>query len=190
MNQIGVFHDLALEVMADFRRILKRYYAKDERDALLAKFDLKRKRAYDADLELFQSIQGIQHHLMDQIQAKPKQYYAYSGIEQYYAYLQSFLNQYYVSGRKVEHKSQRIWRVMLDIIQLVTSMTEERATQEEREHLKKDCIEIASYGNQDQKIRLSEILTVKAQALPSVFADAQGAFARVIAANKHKESAA
>lgn len=189
-KDIGIFHDLVLEVLVDFRRILKRYSAnKDERDMLLGKFDLRRKRSYDADLELYQSAQAIQEHLAKQMESKPRQYYAYSGIEQYYAHLQQFLSQYYVAGRKVEHKSQRIWRVMLDIIQLVSVATADNFSADKLEQLRTGCIEIAYYANDDQKSRLLAILQAKVNEMPDVFTAVQHDFKQAMEASKQESAA-
>lgn len=163
-----IFTDMALRALHDYRRLLKRYYSVEDRTRLLQQLDLVRPRKMDKDIELWETLNKIYIELENLTQSHPKNYYTYSGIEQYFNFLSGFLQEYNADQRCVYHKAQRASSLLVNIIQIV-SLPLVSLTRQIENQLKKTCAEFIVLASDQQRQKAHSILIDKYKESPDFY---------------------
>lgn len=152
-----MFQQIAQQLVLDFYSLLKRYVDNDERARI------KEKVGYNAvsdqlnDQALLKKLQLIYSLLQGKVNARPKGYYSYSGIDQYFEFLEKFLGQYCVYSGRVVHRAQRLSGLMLHIIQLMEA-PQGSFTSDMVVELRDYCKEVILLGSEDYRTQLSQLL--------------------------------
>lgn len=152
-----MFQQIAQQLVRDFYSLLKRYVDNDERARI------KEILGYNAvsdqlnDQALLKKLQLIYSLLQDKVNTRPKGYYSYSGIDQYFEFLEKFLSQYCIYSGRVVHRAQRLSGLMLHIIQLM-EVPQESFTSDRVVELRDYCIEVIMLGSEDYSAQLKQLL--------------------------------
>lgn len=152
-----VFKDRILQSFTEYRRMLKRYLEPEERSNRINQLGLNQNLSFVSDAALLKMAQNVAADMQGIFEAKPKNYYSYSGIEQFYQYLLDLLDQYTTLDDQVLHKEQRASSALIAAIQ-VYSQPMEKLSDKTIDSLKHICQVIFLCANQDQHKKFNELL--------------------------------
>ncbi len=152
-----VFKDIILQSFSEYRRVLKRYVEAKERTNKINDLGLNQNLSFSSDAALLKIAQNVACDMQSIFDSKPKNYYSYSGIEQFYQYLLDLLDQYTILNQQVLHKKQRASSALLEAIQIY-SQPLEKFNDRTIDSLKNICQVIHLCADKDQQKQFAELL--------------------------------
>ena len=155
------FTETIIQAFGDYRSLIKKYMTEDDRKRRLKRFDLMRNRTRDSDIELYDTATAISNDLKNCISNHPKNYYSYSGIEQFQDFLSEYLSEYVIEKSTLVHKIQKASRAFLGALQL-SSLPKEKLTPFIIEKFNQISQDIAYYGTKNQMSRYHDLISQKA----------------------------
>lgn len=155
---MSIFSEHILKSLNDYKRLLRRYLSNNERDKAIINLGIKRKSLkFDNDVILFNKA----HRVLSDIEYWSVQLNRtateYSGIDEFYHYLKSYLNQYRIESNAIVHVNQKVSCALVQAIQII-SLSKSEISDDDVSKLD-DCIQtVAKLGTKDQRIMLAKAL--------------------------------
>lgn len=148
---MSTFTEQALDRLGQFKAIIRRTTTKDERDQLLEEFGLSYQYANDSDSQLYKKLQQVATYFQEHmLTTQQKKVYQYSGYNQFYSDLQSFLSEYHVENGALIHSTQLASKCMLEVIQLASLNVKKLCSGSIMRRLANANRLIACYGTREQ----------------------------------------
>ena len=134
-----------MHAIDQYRLYLRRNYTQADRVAKLRELGLKLVNFYSDPVDLHRTGMAIVKDIQDSVAkgmkkgkiaqadgggTMDKSYYAYSGIERFGQYLNDYLSKYEINDGKVVHSAQKASRAILEAIQSVNGLTQDKLTDE------------------------------------------------------------
>lgn len=149
---MSLFSDTMVKAINDYRLLLRRHLKQVERVIKLQQLRLRDNTIYESDVALYSIGQAIVADIKANLlnMRVYNQFHAYSGIQQFCEYLETYLNNYEIENGKVVHRAQKASRALLKSIQLISLPIESLTDRIKKELCQ--CNEIiVEYGSKDQQ---------------------------------------
>ena len=163
-----IFSEEIMKLLHEYKRILKRYVAPEERDAKIQVLGLERKKIREAsEVSLYHKAQRVIEDITGWINKNSDVPTAYYGLEEFCQHLNGLLNQYRIEadarGReKVIHAQRLASRATVDAIQLL-DLAPEKITGNHLQQLDGCFQVVAKYGTKEQQALLMKALRLRNQ---------------------------
>lgn len=152
---MSIFSEQVLKLLNDYKRLLKRYLATNERENTILKLGIKRKSLKsDNDVILFSKahrvLEDIEYWSSKAIRVATE----YSGVDEYYQHLKKYLENYQIENNAIVHVTQRVSCALVQAIQLIALPSSDSNVSK-----LDDCIStVAKFGTKDQRVMLAKAL--------------------------------
>ena len=162
-----MFQQIAQQLVIDFYVLLKRYVDNDERIRVKETLDYNPVNDDLCDQDLLKKLRFVYSYLHSKVETRPRGYYSYSGIDQYFRFLESFLRQYCIYSGRVYHRAQRLSGLILHIIQAI-GVPKGEFTSAMALKLQAYCREVFLLGSEDHSVQVSQLLRQSVQQHPLI----------------------
>lgn len=155
---MSIFSEHILKLLNDYKRLLRRYVSGVEREKAIINLGIKRKSLkFDNDVILYNKAHRVLKDIEYWTDKLNRTATEYSGIDEFYEHLESYLSNYRVDGNAVVHITQRVSCALVQAIQII-SLPEAKLSDSNVSKLD-DCIQtIAKFGTKDQRNMLAKAL--------------------------------
>ena len=147
------FSDTILQVMFNYRQLLKRQLKVGERRAKLRALGLSSGIDHADDQVLYELghriLLDLKAHASSSSAVPSNSYYSYSGVQKFIEHLEVLLEQYEIQDGQVIHRGQKASRALLHVIQALTH-SEIELNEELCFELRSHGQVIADHGSQEQ----------------------------------------
>ncbi|OGT51311.1 MAG: hypothetical protein A3F17_03260 [Gammaproteobacteria bacterium RIFCSPHIGHO2_12_FULL_41_15] len=141
-----------LNVIDDYKKLLKKRLPKPGRIAKIGQMKLNSNQLPTDDFGLFQKARSIVAELDREIneQNEKNGYYTYSGLKKFRAYINDRLQEYFICGDKIVHKTQKAAAAIIQAVQLA-GLPDDMLQEDVKQALKVCNTAIAEYGSTTQQ---------------------------------------
>jgi|688.fasta_scaffold634871_1 hypothetical protein len=155
---MSIFSEHVLKMLNDYKRLLRRYVSSTERENTIINLGIKRKSLrFDNDVILYNKAYRVLQDIEYWTDKLNRNATEYSGIDEFYTHLKSYLTQYRADGNTIIHVSQQVSCALVQAIQII-SLPESKLSDYNISKLD-DCIQtIAKFGTKDQRNMLAKAL--------------------------------
>lgn len=155
---MSIFSERILKSINDYKRLLKRYVSTADREKAIINLGIKRKSLrFDNDVILYNKAHRVLQDIQYWREKLNRTATEYSGIDEFYEYLKSYLSNYRIEGNIIVHITQRVSCALVQAIQII-SLPESKLSDNNVSKLD-DCIQtIAKFGSKDQRTMLAKAL--------------------------------
>ena len=117
----SVFAETVVEYINDYRTVLRKSLPQAERMLRLKQLDLKALTIYSDDVQLFNTSNQILEDIDSNGKIPEQGYYSYSGLQNFYDKLKTFITEYAIVDEKIVNRSQYTSNLLLDVIQMINT---------------------------------------------------------------------
>lgn len=148
---MSLFSDSVLKALIGYKSILRKQLPQAACTKKMDILEIRRRHLREAnEVGLFQKGMRVLREVELQIAQTNDAPAWYSGIDEFYAHLSGFLNQYSVEGGRVVHVAQRAANALVKAVQLF-NLPEERLTKEVASQLVQCGRDVIEYGVKEQQ---------------------------------------
>ncbi|MBA2655195.1 MAG: hypothetical protein H0U71_09065 [Gammaproteobacteria bacterium] len=176
---MSIFSEHILKLLNDYKRLLRRYLSTTEREKTIINLGIKRKSLrFDNDVILYNKAHRVVKDIEYWTAKLNRTATEYSGIDEFYQHLKSYLTHYRIENSSVVHVTQKVCCALVQAIQII-SMTPSQLSETTVSKLD-DCIQtIAKFGTKDQRTMLANALNKQRQdENPNLFTPALESFVK------------
>src|SRR5688572_20276177 len=105
----SIFVETISKAISDYRQLLRRHLPQSDRMVKLMALNLK-EPDYDDHIALYLTARQIVQDIEINLDSGPKNYYTYSGIDNFCRYLKKFLSNYIIEENQIIHRAQKASR--------------------------------------------------------------------------------